>query len=195
MMMNMGNFTLPLRGAQAAIACIIMGFTAYVSNWWSKYWRDMAPAEINFLLFSSVWTLISLVYLVGTTVPQLRLGRFANRYAALAIEALTMAFWLRGFVALAVFLSARVCFGNVCNVAKAGVVSPLYSGCCSEAPQCTAPYSCSAHTAWRRARPISRSTTRSPSPQNSRPGEVAHFTKGISSDSWLSISLKSPALD
>jgi hypothetical protein len=121
MMMNMGNFTLPLRGAQAAIACIIMGFTAYVSNWWSKYWRDMAPAEINFLLFSSVWTLISLVYLVGTTVPQLRLGRFANRYAALAIEALTMAFWLRGFVALAVFLSARVCFGNVCNVAKAGV--------------------------------------------------------------------------
>jgi len=121
MMMNIGNFMLPLRGAQATIACIIMGFTAYVSNWWSKYWRDMSPAEINFLLFGSVWTLVSLIYLVGTTVPQLRLSRFANRHAILALEALTMTFWFGGFVALAVFLSARVCFGNVCNVAKAGV--------------------------------------------------------------------------
>lgn len=92
-----------------------------VANWWNKYWRDMSPSEINFLLFTSVWTLLSLIYVVGTSVPQMRLSRFYNRYALLAVEALTMTFWFGGFVALAVFLSARVCFGNVCNVAKAGI--------------------------------------------------------------------------
>jgi hypothetical protein len=81
----------------------------------------MSPAEINFLLFSSIWTLLSLIYLVGTSAPQLRLSKLSNRHAILATEALTMTFWFGGFVALAVFLSARVCFGNVCNVAKAGV--------------------------------------------------------------------------
>ena len=81
----------------------------------------MSPAEINFLLFSAVWTLLALIYVVGTTVQTLRINRFANRYAVLALDALTMTFWFGGFVALAVFLGARVCFGNVCNVAKAGV--------------------------------------------------------------------------
>jgi hypothetical protein len=31
-----------------------------------------------------------------------------------------MVFWLSGFLALAVFLSDRICFGTVCQVAKAG---------------------------------------------------------------------------
>jgi hypothetical protein len=35
-------------------------------------------------------------------------------------QALTMVFWLSGFLALAVFLSDRICFGTVCQVAKAG---------------------------------------------------------------------------
>lgn len=33
-----------------------------------------------------------------------------------------MAFWFAGFVALAVFLNGRICFGQVCDVARAGAV-------------------------------------------------------------------------
>jgi len=114
-------YVMPLRGMQATISIIILGFTSYVANWWSKYWRDMSPAEINFLLFSAVWTLLSLTYVVVATMPRFQYSRLANSYAILAVDALTMTFWFAGFVALAVFLSAIVCFGNVCNVAKAGV--------------------------------------------------------------------------
>ncbi|KAF2671652.1 hypothetical protein BT63DRAFT_452156 [Microthyrium microscopicum] len=114
------SHVMPLRGLQAAVSMVILGFTAYVANWWSKYWRDMSPAEINFLLFSSVWTLLSLAYIVTTSLSRFQYSAFANKFAVLGVEALTMTFWFGGFVALAVFLSARVCFGNVCNVAKAG---------------------------------------------------------------------------
>jgi len=112
---------MPLRGLQATISVIILGFTSYVANWWSKYWRDLSPAEIPFLLFSAVWTLLSLTYMVGASLSRFQGTKIANRYAILGADALTMTFWFGGFVALAVFLSARVCFGNVCNVAKAGV--------------------------------------------------------------------------
>jgi hypothetical protein len=37
----------------------------------------------------------------------------------LALEGLTMLYWFGGFVALAVFLSDRICFGTVCDVARA----------------------------------------------------------------------------
>ena len=33
-----------------------------------------------------------------------------------------MLFWFAGFVALAVFLNGRICFGQVCDVSKAGAV-------------------------------------------------------------------------
>jgi hypothetical protein len=78
----------------------------------------MSPVEFNFLIFSSVWTLLALTYL---TVVSARFPRLAHRFATLGADALTMTFWFGGFVALAVFLSSRVCFGNVCNVAKAAV--------------------------------------------------------------------------
>ncbi|KAF2097112.1 hypothetical protein NA57DRAFT_77367 [Rhizodiscina lignyota] len=114
-------FTLPLRATQAVFTVIVLGLTAYVSNWWNGYWHDMSPDEINFLLFCSVWTILSLAYLI--VVP----WRFSNsavghKYGILAAEALTMLFWFAGFVALAVFLSNRVCFGTVCNIAKAATV-------------------------------------------------------------------------
>jgi len=114
-------FTLPLRAAQAVFTVIVLGLTAYVANWWNGYWHDMSPSEINYLLFCSVWTILSLTYL--TVVP----WKFSNsavghKFGILAAEALTMLFWFAGFVALAVFLGNRVCFGQVCNVAKAAVV-------------------------------------------------------------------------
>jgi len=112
------NIMMALRGTQAGLGIIVLGLTGYVSNWWANYWRDMSPAEINFLVFASVWTLLSLTYVV---IAPLKFPQFAHKWAMLGADALTMTFWFGGFVALAVFLSARVCFGNVCNVARAAV--------------------------------------------------------------------------
>jgi Membrane-associating domain len=83
-----------------------------------NYWRDMAPSEVNFLIFSSVWSIISIVYLV---VAPMKFPKLAHKLMLLGCDGLAMTFWFAGFVALAVFLSSRICFGNVCNVAKASV--------------------------------------------------------------------------
>jgi len=114
------NFMLPLRGAQCVFTVVVLGLTAYVSNWWANYWRDMSPTEINFLLFASVFSLITTTYLSLAAMNKLPV-MLSNRFALLAADCLTMTFWFSGFIALAVFLSTRVCFGNVCNVAKASV--------------------------------------------------------------------------
>jgi len=116
----MVNFMLPLRGAQAVLTIVVLGLTSYVSNWWANYWRDMSPTEVNFLLFSSVFSLITTTYLSLAALNKLP-ALASNRYALLGADVMTMIFWFGGFVALAVFLSTRVCFGNVCNVAKASV--------------------------------------------------------------------------
>ncbi|KAF1990631.1 hypothetical protein K402DRAFT_324260 [Aulographum hederae CBS 113979] len=115
------SFILPLRIAQTVFAIIVLGLTAYVANWWTGYWHDSAPAEINFLLFASVWSLVALIYLV---VAPLKFAShpMSHKFAILGAEAVSMLFWFGGFIALAVFLSNRVCFGHVCNVAKAATV-------------------------------------------------------------------------
>jgi hypothetical protein len=80
----------------------------------------MSPTEINFLLFSSVFSLVTTIYLSLAALNKLP-AIANNRFALLAADAMTMTFWFAGFIALAIFLSSRVCFGNVCNVAKASV--------------------------------------------------------------------------
>lgn len=78
----------------------------------------MAPSEINFLIFASTWTIVSLAFLI--IVPwKLAHTAVGNQRVLVVAEVLTMIFWFAGFVALAVFLSDRLCFGQVCAVAKA----------------------------------------------------------------------------
>jgi len=118
---NSAFIVLPLRIAQAILAIIVLGLTGYVANWWSNYWHALSPSQINFLLFCAVWSVLVLLYLI--IVP----WRFSNtvahhKFAILAAEAVTMLFWFAGFIALAVFLSDRVCFGHVCSAAKAAAV-------------------------------------------------------------------------
>ncbi|PNS13856.1 hypothetical protein CAC42_1347 [Sphaceloma murrayae] len=116
LMDTLGRFMLPVRAVQAVLTVLVLGLTGYVVSWWSGYWRAQSPSQINFLVFVSVWTILALTYLV---LAQWRFERFAHKYAILGAEALTMLFWFAGFIALAVFLSDRVCFGSVCNSAKA----------------------------------------------------------------------------
>ncbi|KAJ9618514.1 hypothetical protein H2203_009111 [Taxawa tesnikishii (nom. ined.)] len=119
------NFALPLRIAQAVLAVITLGLTAYVIHWWSHYYYAFSPSQINFLLFSSLWSLLALGYLMFA--PRLATSGssnpiWAHKFVVLGVESLTMLFWFAGFIALAVFLSDRVCYGHVCNAAKAAAV-------------------------------------------------------------------------
>ncbi|KAF1809917.1 hypothetical protein P152DRAFT_143548 [Eremomyces bilateralis CBS 781.70] len=109
------NPILPLRGIQTVTAIVVLGLTGYVSNWWLGYWHAMAPTQINFLIFCSIWSNVALVYLI---LAPAKFPAAAHKYAILAVESVTMLFWFAGFVALAVFLGNRVCLGHVCSVAK-----------------------------------------------------------------------------
>ncbi|KAM0713770.1 hypothetical protein Q7P37_010732 [Cladosporium fusiforme] len=111
-------FILSLRAVQAVLTILILGLTGYVANWWGTYWNSGAPSSVAFLVFCSVITLLALVYLI--LVP-MRWGESKLNHAGViaGVEGLIMLFWFAGFIALAVFLSDRVCFGHVCSAAKA----------------------------------------------------------------------------
>ncbi|KAK8169368.1 marvel domain-containing protein [Phyllosticta citrichinensis] len=110
------NWLLPLRIAQAVFTIIVLGLVSFVSNWWTNHWFATSPAEINFLIFTSVWTLLVLGYLL---IAPWKFPAAAHKFAVLAVEALTMLFWFAGFIAVAVWLDNRVCFGTVCDSARA----------------------------------------------------------------------------
>jgi hypothetical protein len=62
--------------------------------------------------------LITLTHLI--VVPMRFSETKANHAAVITgVEGLTMVFWFAGFLALAVWLGNRVCFGHVCSAAKA----------------------------------------------------------------------------
>lgn len=96
--------------------------TTTVTSWWISHWRQMPPAQVSFLIFAPVWSLVTLVpiFLIPLKFGHL-LSSAGFRWGLVALDALTMLFWFAGFVALAVFLSGRICFGQVCDVARAGV--------------------------------------------------------------------------
>ncbi|KAJ5023138.1 hypothetical protein J3E72DRAFT_388592 [Bipolaris maydis] len=115
------NWMLPARAAQAVLSIVVLGLMAYVSSWWSSHWRQSSPIEINYLIFAPAWSLLTLAPLM-----LISLGKFAHlaeqtamKWTLLGIEGMTMLFWLSGFVSLGVFLNGRICFGMVCDVARA----------------------------------------------------------------------------
>jgi len=106
---------LALRIVQGILAIICLGLTAYVANSWSYYWYIGTPSSIAFMLFTSVWTLLALVYLI---VAPMKFPTAAHKFAVLAVEALTMLFWFAAFIAVAVLVSG-ICYGHVCDSGKA----------------------------------------------------------------------------
>lgn len=132
------HWILPVRAVQAILSITILGLMAYgssrkhllatpyilthqiVSQWWATHWRQSSPTEVNFLIFAPSWTVLALSALV---IVPLKFSHMLSSKGAqiglLALEGLTMLYWFGGFVALAVFLSDRICFGTVCDVARA----------------------------------------------------------------------------
>lgn len=91
-----------------------------VAHYYNDYIDLASPSQINFLIFTSIWTLLALAYL--TLSPWL-FPRAAHKFAILAVETLTMLFWFAGFIALSVFVSNLIlCGGRACNSAKAACV-------------------------------------------------------------------------
>jgi hypothetical protein len=73
------------------------------SSDWAWWW---SPSQINFLIFTSVWTILALVYLI---IAPARYPAAAHKFGILAAEVLTMLFWFAGFIALAVLLTDVGC--------------------------------------------------------------------------------------
>jgi len=107
-----------IRAVQVLFAIIVLGTEAYASSAWSWWW---SPASINFLIFTSVWTLLAVAYLVITPT---RYPTAAHKFGILAAEALTMLFWFAGWVAVAAMLGDAGCSDHwgPCRSATAGDV-------------------------------------------------------------------------
>ncbi|KAH7117948.1 hypothetical protein B0J11DRAFT_96126 [Dendryphion nanum] len=122
------NWVLPVRSVQAVLSVTVLGLMGYVASWWSSHWRQFSPTEVNFMIFAPAWSILALCAL--TVVPW-KMPHVADqtipKIALLALEGLTMLFWFGGFIALAVFLSDRICFGTVCAVAKAGTAISAFN--------------------------------------------------------------------
>ncbi|KAI0013311.1 membrane-associating domain-containing protein [Xylariaceae sp. FL0662B] len=110
---------LGLRAAQIFFALIVMALSAYVANWYNVDTLTSSPSQVNFLLFSSLFTMVSILYLELT--PRFA-PRVSHPYAAMSLEILNALFYLGGFIALAVFMSRLLfCRGSVCGSAKADI--------------------------------------------------------------------------
>ena len=90
---------LGLRGVQAVFSIIVLGLTAYlVDAYTGPYW-SWSPHSVNFMLFTSIWTLLAVAYLV---LAPTRFPKAAHKFAIAGVEFLTMLFWFAAFVAVAV---------------------------------------------------------------------------------------------
>ncbi|KAK0706861.1 membrane-associating domain-containing protein [Lasiosphaeria miniovina] len=117
--MNFKIIVLILRVFQAAFAVVVLGLSAFVSNWYNTDTKTASPAQINFLIFAPLWSLLSIACL--EVVPKF-LPRLSNPYAALGLEATNVLFWFAGSVGLGVFMNGLLfCRGAVCSAAQADV--------------------------------------------------------------------------
>jgi amino acid transporter len=62
-------------------------------------WASWSPDSLNFMLFTSLWTLLAVAYLV---LSPTRFPKAAHKYAIGAVEFITMIFWFAAFIAVAV---------------------------------------------------------------------------------------------
>ncbi|KAK1772574.1 hypothetical protein QBC33DRAFT_510425 [Phialemonium atrogriseum] len=109
-----------LRIGQAVLAVFGLAMSCYVANWYNVDISAASPSQVNFLIFASIWSLISLAVL--EIVPRFA-PRASHPYSALAFEFTNVIFWFAGFIAIAVFLSRLLfCRNAVCGVAQADAV-------------------------------------------------------------------------
>ncbi|KAL2066001.1 hypothetical protein VTL71DRAFT_2072 [Oculimacula yallundae] len=114
---NYAILVLPIRALQAVFAIIVLGTLAYAASTFYD-----TPSEVSFLIFTSIFTLLALIYLM---LAPAKFPKFAHKYAILGVEAVTMLFWFAGFIALADLLGDARCGvrgGRTCRSSIAGTV-------------------------------------------------------------------------
>ncbi|KAJ7644968.1 marvel domain-containing protein [Roridomyces roridus] len=112
-------FMFILRVAQALLALGVLIATAFIAHQYDQPFHGSSPSQVNFLLFTSVWTLaLALPYLVFSYryVPDA-----AHKFGIMAAEFVTMVFWFGGFIALAVYTTDFLSCSQapVCQAAQA----------------------------------------------------------------------------
>ncbi|RYO84710.1 hypothetical protein DL766_003419 [Monosporascus sp. MC13-8B] len=108
-----------LRAAQLVSAFATLALTAYVADWYNSETLTASPAQINWLLACSVFSVGSIGYLEGAKRFH---PRAFHSFAALCLECINALFYLFGFVYLAAFISRLLfCWGSVCGAARGGV--------------------------------------------------------------------------
>jgi hypothetical protein len=99
-----------------------------VVEWWHEFYNAPAPIPFSSLLLSSLITPFVAVYLA--IVPAYLGHTRLNRAGLMTcIEVLMAVLWGASSISSAVYISQRVCFGQVCNMAKAAVVIGFFQWC------------------------------------------------------------------
>ena len=123
------NLNTPLRSLQLVLALITIGLNGYVSQWYIAHTVTYAtPGSTAYLIVVGALTILALPYLflnpaLSQTHHGRQSGRFFNKYAVLAIDAVLCLMWLVGFADLAAFQHRLIiCGGHVCQVMVGGIV-------------------------------------------------------------------------
>ncbi|KAI1179649.1 hypothetical protein F4777DRAFT_440882 [Nemania sp. FL0916] len=120
--LHMYSFSVVARGlrvAQFTLAFVVLGLSAYVAHWCNVKAMTSTPPQIGWLLFVSLFSIISTGVLEG--LPRFA-PRFFHPYTILSIEFSNALFYLAGFLALSTFMGKLLfCHGSVCGAARADV--------------------------------------------------------------------------
>ncbi|KAL6796032.1 hypothetical protein GGI42DRAFT_356656 [Trichoderma sp. SZMC 28013] len=104
------------RAFQALAAAASIALAAYVVNWHLRGPHLSTPPSIGFILFSPIFSVFSILYLVFT--PRLA-PKATHPMISLSIEAINCIFYFAGFIAVAVCLGdLAFCTGSVCMAGR-----------------------------------------------------------------------------
>jgi len=121
----MSALAFPIRVIQGVLAIIVLGLMSYVVDGWDDFFWSWGHSTTNFLLFTSVWTILALIYLVLVSF------RFADhpaghKFGVLFVETITTIFWFAGFVAFADLLS-DLPYARRWGVKRAGIAADVFA--------------------------------------------------------------------
>ncbi|KKA31174.1 hypothetical protein TD95_002274 [Thielaviopsis punctulata] len=109
------------RGLQFALAVVVLVFAIIVAQYYTTETEFSSPSQINFLVFTPIFSFISLVYLV--VIPKIAPQIFYP-WPSLILEGLNVLFYFAGSIAWAVFLSSlSFCGGSVCTSGKLAAIT------------------------------------------------------------------------
>lgn len=99
------------------------------------YWRqNYPPGEVSYLVFNSVWTIMTIPLLIA--IPFIR-HRFSDRLmgiTTLVLNVLTMIFWFSGFIALSALYNGRAASGIPGALMAFAVMLWYAQSCCNKYP-------------------------------------------------------------